>query len=198
MSRLLAKRAEWPSACPIIIGSAVALPEEVLPGPVLGHKLKGAPPDLPGSTETHLRFLIETEMNETLHSVPVKIGEKSIDTEHDLQMQMLDSLAESLQKGGDFSPARYILEQFIEFSDMHFLSEQLVMRLHAYPGYEEHLEAHTQLMKKVREIRDSVLRGENAPSLQLVQQLRDWLLHHIGSEDVAFGEFLRAKEVRSN
>jgi len=137
-------------------------------------------------------------MNETLHAAPVKIGEKSIDTEHDLQMQMLDSLAESLQKSGDFSPARHILEQFIEFSDMHFLSEQLVMRLHSYPGYEAHLEAHTQLMKKVREIRDSVLRGENAPSLKLVQQLRDWLLHHIGSEDVAFGEFLRTKEVRGD
>jgi len=135
-------------------------------------------------------------MNETLHAVPAKIGEKSIDTEHDLQMQLLDSLSASLQKGGDFSPARYILEQFIEFSDMHFLSEQLVMRLQSYPDYERHLEAHTELMKKVREIRDSVFRGENAPSLQLVQELRDWLLNHIASEDVAFGEFLREKEGR--
>jgi hemerythrin-like metal-binding protein len=135
-------------------------------------------------------------MNETLHDAPVKIGEKSIDTEHDLQMQMLNSLSESLQKGGDFSPARYILEQFIEFSDMHFLSEQLVMRLHGYPGYEAHLEAHTRLMKKVREIRDTVFRGENASSLELVQDLRDWLLNHIASEDVEFGEFLREKEGR--
>ena len=135
-------------------------------------------------------------MNETLHAAPIKIGEKSIDTEHDLQMQILDSLSESLQKGGDFSSARYILEQFIEFSDMHFLSEQLVMRLQSYPDYERHLEAHTELMKKVREIRDSVFRGENAPSLQLVQELRDWLLNHIASEDVAFGEFLREKEGR--
>jgi hemerythrin-like metal-binding protein len=135
-------------------------------------------------------------MNETLHAAPIKIGEKSIDTEHDLQMQMLDSLSESLHEGGDFSPARYILEQFIEFSDMRFLSEQLVMRLHSYPDYERHLEAHTQLMKKVREIRDSVFRGEFAPNVQLVQELRDWLLNHIASEDVAFGEFLREKEDR--
>ncbi|HXR32124.1 MAG TPA: bacteriohemerythrin [Verrucomicrobiae bacterium] len=135
-------------------------------------------------------------MNETLQAAPVKIGEKSIDTEHDLQMQMLDSLSDSLQKGGDFSPARYILEQFIEFSDMHFLSEQLVMRLHSYPGYEAHLEAHTRLMKKVREIREKVFRGENAPSQKLVQELRDWLLNHIASEDVAFGDFLRENEGR--
>jgi len=93
-------------------------------------------------------------------------------------MQMLDSLSESLQKGGDFSPARYILEQFIEFSDMHFFRNSwscgcTAIRLRSAS------ESHTHLMKKVREIRESVFRGESAPSLHLVQELRDWLLNHI-------------------
>jgi hemerythrin len=130
-------------------------------------------------------------VNETLHVAPLKIGDKTIDAEHDLQMQLLDSLSKALEKGGEFSPVRYILEQFIEFSDMHFLSEQLVMRLHGYPGYEPHLEEHTRLMKKVREIRDLVFRGEATPSVQLIQELRDWLLNHIATEDVAFGEYLK-------
>jgi|ERR1700690_1863914 hemerythrin len=133
-------------------------------------------------------------MSETVHAVPSRVGEKSIDSEHDLQMQMLDSLAESIAKGGDFSPTKHILEQFIEFSDMHFLSEQLVMRLHSYPGYEPHLEQHTRLMKKVREIRDSLVLGEKQPGLEMIQELRAWLLSHIASEDVAFGEFLRKAE----
>ena len=64
-------------------------------------------------------------MNQTAQSVPVRTGEKTIDTEHDLQMQMLDSLSRTLQKGSDPAPAKYILEQFIEFSDMHFLSEAI-------------------------------------------------------------------------
>jgi hemerythrin len=130
-------------------------------------------------------------VNETLHVAPLKIGDKTIDAEHDLQMQLLDSLSKVLEKGGEFSPVRYILEQFIEFSDMHFLSEQLVMRLHGYPGYEPHLEEHTRLMKKAREIRDLVFRGEAPPSVQLIQELRDWLLNHIATEDVAFGEYLK-------
>src|SRR5271169_6696022 len=136
-------------------------------------------------------------MHDTAHTAPLKIGEKTIDAEHDLQMQMLDSLSGSLERGGELSPAKYILEQFIEFSDMHFLSEQLVMRLHGYPGYESHLEQHTLLMKRVREIRDQVIRGEKGSSIQMIQELRDWLLSHIASEDVAFGEFLRKKEGRS-
>jgi hemerythrin len=130
-------------------------------------------------------------VNETLHVAPLKIGDKTIDAEHDLQMQLLDSLTKALEKHEDFSPVRYILEQFIEFSDMHFLSEQLVMRLHSYPGYEPHLEEHTRLMKKVREIRDHVFRGEANPSIQLIQELRDWLVNHIATEDMAFGEFLK-------
>ena len=133
-------------------------------------------------------------MKDAVHSKPLKIGENATDTEHDLQLQMMDALAESIEKGGDFSPARYVLDQFIEFSDMHFLSEQLVMRLHNYPGYERHLEEHMGLMKKVREIRDSVVRGDQKLSRELVEGLRDWLLNHIATKDVAFGEFLKSKE----
>ena len=130
-------------------------------------------------------------MSTTLHRTPPRTGESSIDAEHDLQMQLLDSLSNALETGADFAPVKSILEQFIEFSDMHFLSEQLVMRLHNYPAYEPHLQEHTRLMKKVREVHESILRGEKKPSLQLITELRDWLIDHIASEDVAFGEFLR-------
>ncbi len=137
-------------------------------------------------------------MHNTLDSTPLRVGDKTIDAEHDLQMQLLDSRSQALSKGGEFTPTRHILEQFIEFSDMHFLSEQLIMRLHSYPGYETHLEEHTLLMKKVREIRDSIVRGEKLPSLQIILELRDWLLRHIASEDAAFGEFLRKNESQSS
>ncbi len=129
-------------------------------------------------------------MSEQTGALPVRVGEKSIDAEHDLQMQLLDSLAQAIERGGELSPMKYILEQFIEFSDMHFLSEQLVMRLHGYPGYEPHLEEHTRLMKKVREVRSNLLQGENEPSLVLVQELRQWLMSHIAQEDAAFGLYL--------
>lgn len=136
-------------------------------------------------------------MKGTVNEMPVRTGENTIDAEHDLQMQLLDALLKALERGGDFSPVKHILDQFIEFSDMHFLSEQLVMRLHGYPGYEPHLEEHTRLMKKVREIRENVFRGERAPSLQLVHELRNWLLNHISTEDVAFGEYLKKEEGHS-
>ena len=133
-------------------------------------------------------------MGENGGAVPVHVGEKMIDAEHDLQMQLLDSLSKAIQRGGELSPMKYILEQFIEFSDMHFLSEQLVMRLHGYPGYEPHLEEHTRLMKKVREIRANLIKGERQPSLVLVEELRAWLIGHIATEDAAFGTFLKAKQ----
>ena len=133
-------------------------------------------------------------MNEGGSGVPVRVGENSIDAEHDLQMQLLDSLSQAIQRGRELSPMKYILEQFIEFSDMHFLSEQLVMRLHGYPGYQPHLEEHTRLMKKVREIRANLMKGEHEPSLVLVKELREWLVQHIASEDAAFGTFLKTKQ----
>jgi hemerythrin len=137
-------------------------------------------------------------MHDILHTEPVKLGDKTIDAEHDLQMQLLDSLSQELAKGGDSAPARHILEQFIEFSDMHFLSEQLIMRLNGYPAYEAHLEEHTRLMKKVRQMRENIVHGENVSSLQVLLELRDWLLRHIATDDAAFGEFLNKKEAHTS
>jgi hemerythrin len=137
-------------------------------------------------------------MHDILHTEPVKLGDKTIDAEHDLQMQLLDSLSQELAKGGDFAAARHILEQFIEFSDMHFLSEQLIMRLNGYPAYEAHLEEHTRLMKKVRQMRENIVHGENVSSLQVLLELRDWLLRHIATDDAAFGEFLNKKEAHTS
>jgi len=136
-------------------------------------------------------------MHDTLQSAPPRTGEKTIDAEHDLQMQLLDSLSQAISEGGDFSPTRHLLEQFIEFSDMHFLSEQLIMRLHSYPGYEAHLQEHTLLMRRVRELRECILRGEKVPSQQIINELRDWLINHISTDDAAFGEFLKTKEAHS-
>ena len=132
-------------------------------------------------------------MSDAVHTIPARTGEKTIDSEHDVQLQLLDSLTRTLTKGDGIAAASYILDQFIEFSDMHFLSEQLVMRLHGYPGYEPHLEEHTRLMRKVREIRSNIQHGDRQIGLQLILELRDWLLTHIASEDVAFGEFLKSK-----
>ena len=130
-------------------------------------------------------------MNETLQAPPLRVGERVVDAEHDVQMQMLDSLAAAIENRENFASMKLVLEQFIEFSDMHFLSEQLVMRLHSYPGYEAHLEEHTRLLKKVREIREKVFRGEKILSLELIKELRAWLLAHMASHDMAFGEFLK-------
>lgn len=136
-------------------------------------------------------------MKEAVHATPLRTGDQVIDSEHDLQVQVIDSLAESVANEGQFSLARYVLDQFIEFSDMHFLTEQLVMRLHNYPGYEPHLEEHTRLMKRVREIRSSVICGDQKLDRELVEGLREWLLNHIATKDAAFGEFLRLKEGRA-
>ncbi len=136
-------------------------------------------------------------MSDATQTVRARVGEATIDAEHDLQMQLLDSLTECIQKGNQLIPASYVLDQFIELSDMHFLSEQLVMRLHSYPGYDPHLEEHTRLMRKVRDIRANVAAGEQELSLKLTAELKEWLLTHIATEDVAFGEFLKTREAKS-
>ncbi len=137
-------------------------------------------------------------MRDGIHAVLSRTGQHTIDAEHVVQLQLLDSLSEIVNKEEGLAAASLIKEQFIEFSVTHFLSEQLVIRLHGDPGYEAHLGEHTRLMKSVREIRSKLQQGEEKINIRLIEELRIWLLTHIASKDVAFGEFLKNKGGKSS
>ena len=75
------------------------LPRKTMPVLVLG-----MPPSLFRVSFARLTTMGEA-MKEAVHAKPLKTGEKATDTEHDLQLQLIDSLADSIEKAGDFSPA---------------------------------------------------------------------------------------------
>jgi len=42
-------------------------------------------------------------MNETLQTASLRVAENVVDAEHDVQMQMLDSLAAAIEERGNFA-----------------------------------------------------------------------------------------------
>jgi len=105
-----------------------------------------------GRPGTHPPFLTEAKMNETLHGRARKDWGEIDRHRHDLQMQMLEfALRNRFRRAAIFSPARYILEQFIEFRTCIFFRNSWSCGCTAIPATKRNLESHTHLMKKVRE-----------------------------------------------
>jgi hemerythrin-like metal-binding protein len=117
-------------------------------------------------------------------------GVDTMDTEHRLQVSLVNALEEAIRTESDPALADRTLQQLVDFTSVHFHSEELMMRLYSYPQLENHALAHAKLMEQVLQIR-AHHRAKEAPEvMETIRELRGWLVNHIKSMDQAFALWL--------
>jgi hemerythrin len=132
-----------------------------------------------------------SEMNEEL-----KTGVDEMDREHALELQIVRAIQAALASK-DRAELPQLLEQLQDFTNAHFLAEQLLMRLHSYPGFEAHQREHDDLMEELRGLGETLLDDDAADPAATAASLERWLIAHIQSEDQALAEFLRQQDGES-
>lgn len=122
-----------------------------------------------------------------------KTGIDEMDREHALELQIVRAIQQALASG-DRSELPQLLEQLEDFTNAHFLAEQLLMRLHSYPGFEAHQREHDDLMEELKELGQKLMAEDSARSAEMAENLERWLITHIQSEDQALAEYLKSRE----
>ena len=120
----------------------------------------------------------------------LKLGVPEIDAEHGLQIGLVDALEDAVAQGRERELADGILEKLLDFTNVHFLAEELMMRLREYPQYEAHVAEHDHLVRELEDLRRSYRAGDRGVTLEVIHQLRSWLRGHIETKDLAFARFL--------
>jgi hemerythrin-like metal-binding protein len=105
-------------------------------------------------------------------------------------MDLVRALKEALGNGEDRLKTASLLRQLLAYSDAHFLSEQLLMRLYAYPAYEDHVQEHDRLVEELRTMAASWERGEGEAAGNLLQRVEEWLLVHMTTTDTVLAAYL--------
>lgn len=123
----------------------------------------------------------------------IAVGLPELDGEHSVQMGLLTALRQAVVANQDTSSTNTILEQLNAYTNAHFMAEQLLMRLHAYPHYEEHLGEHDRLVEKMQALQQAQAAGEVALTLEAADTLSEWLLRHTQGSDRKLGSFLLAQ-----
>jgi hemerythrin len=113
-------------------------------------------------------------------------GVGSMDAEHRLQVSLVNAIEELVRTGRDPALVGKTTAQLVDFTNVHFLSEELMMRLYAYPQHDAHKVEHAGLIEQVALIQRQVASGEGAVALETINALHDWLTKHIRSMDQAF------------
>ena len=119
----------------------------------------------------------EIHMSSTEMDEMTTTGVEEIDREHAMELQIVRSIQAALTEG-----------------DNSHVGEQLLMRFHAYPGYEAHQEEHDHLMADLKELSERLLTQETTDSVREAENLERWLITHIQSEDQALAEYLKSRD----
>jgi hemerythrin len=125
-------------------------------------------------------------------------GDTRVTAEHQVQMDLLRALRDTLGRGDEGrSASGGLLKQLLDYSEAHFLSEQLLMRLYAYPAYEEHVQEHDRLIGDLRDLSVAWTEGESEAAGSLLARVEDWLLTHMSTTDKALEGYLAERGPRS-
>ena len=120
----------------------------------------------------------------------------SMDREHSGQLSLFNDLKAAVRSGAPDSLVYALLDELLEHTNLHFLSEQLAMRLHAYEAYESHLVEHERLLAEVQNLKESLATGAATDKHSLIEALRGWLVVHIQNADRALAEYLNTRNTQ--
>lgn len=121
----------------------------------------------------------------------LRSGVPELDVEHQLQVRLVEALRRSVAAGQERAVQRELLQQLEDASNVHFMSEELLMRLHAWERYEQHVDEHRRLLEELQVLRVLFERGGDDAVQVALEQVQAWLGDHVRGMDRLFAEYVR-------
>ena len=114
------------------------------------------------------------------------------DLEHEVQLGLLQALCQAAQEQLDASAVGEILGQLSAYSEAHFMSEELLMRLKSYDDYEDHVDDHQQMLEALSAIAADHAAGHSSLVAAQAQHTLAFIGQHIATRDRRFAAFIRS------
>ncbi|MGB9521341.1 MAG: bacteriohemerythrin [Anaerolineales bacterium] len=114
---------------------------------------------------------------------------KSIDAQHQQLVQMVNDLHQSMLDGRSSDTLKDLLKKLIDYTVVHFSTEEKLMQQYSYPGYVYHKAEHENLTKKVLEFQQKFQQNPTGLGVQMMDFLKSWLVNHIQGTDKKYSKF---------
>ena len=123
------------------------------------------------------------------------VGIEKLDGQHKEIVTHLNSLYQALKEGKGKEALDSILNGLVQYTKKHFTTEESLLKLYKYPGYDEHKQKHQKMTEHVIKLKQQFDSGDISSPIQITNFLKDWLSKHIVGTDKAYGPFLNEKGV---
>ena len=123
------------------------------------------------------------------------VNVEEIDIQHQKMFELVKNLHSSVEARRDKKNLRDLLVELVEYTRMHFTSEEQLMEKYDYPEREEHFKEHRILLQHMTDLVAMVSRGKYPAFYSDYDVSDDWALVHIREFDKNLGAFLNSKGV---
>ena len=123
------------------------------------------------------------------------VGVRAMDDQHGILMDTVNELRQALVCGSGREQLSELLDRLIEFTRMHFWSEEQLMEQSGFPGLAEHRAEHHRMLAQMLQSAHRVQYGEGVRMRPLLCPLRDEYLDHIEELDRQYGPWLNERKI---
>lgn len=116
------------------------------------------------------------------------VGIEEIDKQHRVLLDYFGLIEDAVAAGGNWSSLHFILIQLRDFARIHFVVEETLMHLFAYPGAADHIGLHQGFFAKLKELEQQSLTTDVTKGT--VEFLHQWLLRHITGADKGYARHI--------
>ena len=121
------------------------------------------------------------------------MGIAAIDRQHKWLVDATNQLHEEVSRPEPDRGAIFdLLMGLVEYTCTHFTAEEDVFQRFGYPDADGHRAQHKAFAARINALIDAHERGDNT-SLEALEFLKQWLLHHILESDQAYAPFLKMR-----
>ncbi len=104
---------------------------------------------------------------------------------------MFNALIEMKSKKLDAKAATNMITDINDYSKEFFFREERILKKRGYPDLEVHAKAHRRFIKNSISLRREIAEDMSNLTMEVILDLRDWLLEHIETSDSMYVPFLR-------
>jgi len=119
------------------------------------------------------------------------VGVRAMDDQHGILMDAINALRLALVRGAGREKISELLDELIEFTRMHFWSEEQLMEQTGYAGLEEHRTQHHLLLANVLQGAHRLQYGEGVQLRPMLCSLHHGFLNHIETMDQEYAPWLQ-------
>ena len=119
------------------------------------------------------------------------VGVRAMDDQHGILMDTVNELRLAAVRGSGRELVSEMLDRLIEFTRMHFWSEEQLMEQTGYPGLAEHRAEHHRMLANILQAAHRLQYGDGVQLRPLLCGLHQGFLHHMETFDQKYAPWLR-------